>query len=266
MKISINGTITDDTAARIDPRDRGMTLSDGVFETIAVKRGKAPKLMAHLARLRQGLAALVLPLGTDDLTLANWIADTLIANELADAAVRLTVSRGVGARGIVPPESPTPTVIITAAPLPPPADPARVIIATNTRRNEHSPTSRIKSLAYLDNVLARQEATAAGADDALMLNTAGNLACGSVANLFALIDGELVTPPVSDGALPGIARADVIALARAAERTITRETLERASEVFLTNALGLRPVIAIDGKDVGDGAPGLITLMIGTRV
>lgn len=266
MKISINGSITDDSAARIDPRDRGFTLSDGVFETIAVKRGKAPKLMTHLARLRQGLAVLGLPLAVDDMTLASWVGELLIANELIDAAVRLTVSRGVGARGIVPPENPTPTVVITTAPLPPPAEPARVMIATSTRRNEHSPTARIKSLAYVDNVLARQEATAASADDALMLNTAGNIACGTVGNFFALIDGELLTPPVSDGALPGIARADVIALARAAERTITRAMVERASEAFLTNALGLRPVIAIDGKDVGDGAPGLITQLIGTRV
>ncbi len=266
MKICINGIVIEEVAARVDPRDRGFTLSDGVFETIAVKRGKAPKLMAHLGRLRQGLAVLGLPLSAPDLTIANWIGELLSANALSDAAVRLTVSRGVGARGILPPENPTPTVIITTSPLPPPAEPARVIVAQVTRRNEHSPTSRIKSLAYLDNVLARQEASAAGADDALMLNTAGTLACGSVGNVFALIDGSLLTPPVSDGALPGIARADVIALARAEERTITREMLDRASEVFLTNALGLRPVIAIDGKDVGDGAPGLITQLIGTRV
>jgi branched-chain amino acid aminotransferase len=266
MKISINGVITDGDAARIDPRDRGFTLSDGVFETIAVRNGQSARLARHFERLREGLAVLGMTLATDDVTLASWAADVLIANETVDAVVRVTVSRGVGARGIVPPDHPTPTIVITLAPLPPPAAPARVMIAITTRRNEHSPTSRIKSLGYLDNILARQEAAAGGFDDALMLNTAGNVVCGTVANLFALIDGELLTPPVSDGALPGLARADVITLARAAERTLTREMLSRASEVFLTNALGLRPVIAIDGATVGDGEPGLITQLIGTRV
>jgi branched-chain amino acid aminotransferase len=266
MKLSINGVIADAGAARIDPRDRGFTLSDGVFETIRVKRANAPKLAAHLSRLRQGLAVLKLPLAVDDMTLAGWMADLVITNLLADAVVRITVSRGVGERGIVPPEPPAPTVVITTSPPPPPPEPARVVIAAGTRRNEHSPTSRIKSLAYLDNVLARQEAIARGADDALMLNTGGAFACASVANVFALIDGELLTPPVTDGALPGIARAAVIALARASERTITREMLDRASEVFLTNVLGVRPVIEVEGAAVGDGEPGLITQMISTRV
>ena len=141
-----------------------------------------------------------------------------------------------------------------------------MIVAQTVRRNEHSPASRIKSLAYMDNVLARNEATKAGADDALMLNTAGNLACATVGNVFLLIDGGMLTPPVGDGALPGIARADVIALTKAEERTITPEMLSRAAEAFITNALGLRPIVAIDGAPVGDGAVGLITQLVATRV
>jgi branched-chain amino acid aminotransferase len=266
MKVCLNGAVTAVEDARIDPRDRGLTLSDGVFETIAVRRGKAPRLAAHLARLREGLAVLALPLAPDDATLAGWIADTLIANELLDAAVRLTVTRGVGPRGLPPPDAPQPTVIVTASPMPPPATPARVVVAESTRRNELSPIARIKSLAYLDQVLARQEATARGADDALLRNTRGDIAGATAGNVFFLIDGGLVTPPVGDGALPGIARAEVIALTRAEERTVSVAMAEHAAEAFITNALGLRPVVAIDGRPVGDGDVGLITQLVATRV
>jgi branched-chain amino acid aminotransferase len=150
--------------------------------------------------------------------------------------------------------------------LPAAPEPARVIVAAATCRNDKSPLSNIKSLNYLDNIIARNEAAAKGVDDALMVNTRGNIACGTVANVFALVDGGLITPPVADGVLPGVARADVILLTRAEERTISRDTLAKATEVFLTNALGLRPVIEIDGVPVGDGEAGLITQLVATRV
>ncbi|MEQ9448782.1 MAG: aminotransferase class IV, partial [Rhodospirillaceae bacterium] len=133
-------------------------------------------------------------------------------------------------------------------------------------RNQLSPLAGIKSTNVLDSILAREEAAAAGADDALLLNTEGNVAEASAANVFALIDGGLVTPPVSDGALPGIMRGEVIRLARGEERTITVESLERASEIFLSNALGLRPVVSINGKPVGDGEVGLITQLLAARL
>jgi branched-chain amino acid aminotransferase len=266
MIVSINGVLTNADDARVDPRDRGFTLGDGVFETIAVRRGAAPRLAAHLARLRHGLHVIGLPLAPDDQTLVDWMNDVLSAANTTDAVLRLTVSRGIGERGIATPASPTPTVVISANPLPPEPAPARVIVAASTCRNERSPLSGIKSLNYLDNILARREAEAAGADDALMLNTQGNVACGSVANVFLLVDGGLITPPVKDGALPGIARADVITLARAEERTVTPAMLTQASEAFLSNALGLRPVTHIAGTPVGDGEPGLITQLLATRI
>jgi branched-chain amino acid aminotransferase len=266
MIISVNGVLTDDGKPVIEARDRGFTLGDGVFETIAVRRGQAPRLAAHLARLRTGLEVIGLDLAHSDQTLVDWMNAVLSANATTDAALRLTVSRGVGARGIARPPSPSPTVVITAAPLPPTPTPARVAIATVTRRNAASPLSRIKSLNYLDNILARNEAEAKGCDDALMLNTAGHVACATVANIFLLVDGGLLTPPVSDGALPGIARADVIALARAEEKTVTREMLANAAEVFLSNALGIRAVTHIDGAPVGDGEAGLITQLLATRI
>jgi branched-chain amino acid aminotransferase len=265
MKISINGVLSDAAAARIDPSDRGFTLGDGVFETIAVRKNAVRHLAAHLARLRRGADVLSIPL-PDDMTLANQIGAAITANGLTEAVVRVTLTRGPGARGIAPPPQPVPTLVITASPLPPPAAPARVIIAAVTRRNEHSPLSRIKHLNYLDNILARREAERLNADDAILLNTAGRVAESTVANIFVLVDGFMLTPPVDDGALPGIIRAEAVKLARAEERGVTVEMLTRASEVFLTSALGVRPVTHIDGKPVGDGEPGLITQLLVTRL
>lgn len=266
MLISINGVLSEAAQARIDPLDRGFTLGDGVFETIAVRRNAVKHLKAHLDRLRQGAEVLGISLAGSDQDLAGIIGACISANALTDAVVRVTLTRGPGARGIVPPEKPTPTFVVTVAPLPPPAAPARVIIATCTRRNEHSPLARIKHLNYLDNILARQEATKAGADDAILLNTAGRVAESAVANIFVLVDGFMLTPPVGDGALPGIMRAEAMKLARAEERRIAVEMLMRASEVFLTSALGVRSITHIDGKTVADGEPGLITQLLATRL
>ena len=266
MIISINGTLKEADEARVDPRDRGFTLGDGVFETVAVRRSQAPRLVAHLARLRTGLDVIGLPFAHANETLLGWMNDVLNANGMTDAALRITVSRGLGERGIALPPAPQPTVVITVNPLPEVPASARVIIATVTRRNEHSPLSRIKSLNYLDNILARREAESAEADDALILNTQGNIACATAANVFVLVDGRLLTPPVTDGALRGIARGDIIALAQAEEQTVTRELLERASEVFLSSALGIRPVTHIGDVPVGDGEAGLITQLLATRI
>lgn len=256
----------DDSAAHIAPSDRGFLLGDGVFETIAVRRGQGKRLNAHMARLKHDAEAIGLTLPWPDTSLVSWIEKVAQENDLQDAAVRVTISRGAGPRGLRPPAEAHPTALITAAPMPDVAEPARVIISTVTRRNEHSPLSRIKSINYLDNILAREDAAKHDADDAILLNTAGRVAESTVANVFALIDGAIVTPPVSDGALPGVMRADVLKLAHGEERAITPEMLKAASEVFLSNALGIRAVIAIDGAAVGDGEPGLITQLLAARL
>ncbi len=249
----INGALVEDPT--ISAQDRGFTLGDGIFETIAVRAGLPLCLDRHLARLRDGAAVLGLTLAYDDRVLTAAMAAVLAGQGLGEGSVRLTVTRGPAPRGLLPPAEPHPTMLITAAPAAARVSPARLVVATVTRRNEHSPLARIKSLNALDNILARQEAAQRDADDAILLNTRGRVAETTVANLFAVIDGALVTPPVADGALPGITRHRVLAAKMAVERSLHRHDLDRASAVVLTNSLGLRAAVSLDGRPLAeDGA------------
>ena len=245
MKLWLRGALVEEAEAAVSPLDRGFTLGDGLFETVRVKGGKVLRPAAHLARLAAGARLLGLPLPALDFAAA--LAATAQANGLTEGVLRLTLTRGTGPRGVLPPATPDPTVVITAAALPPPPPPARLVIADGTRRNERSPLAQVKSLNYLDNILARQEAAGRGADDAVLLNTADRVAETSIANVFALIDGALLTPPVSEGALPGVMRAAVLA-AGAREAPLSAPDLVGADALFLTSALGIRPVREIAGR------------------
>ena len=257
MKLYLNGAIVAAEQAALSPADRGFTLGDGLFETIKARQGRPLRLDAHLARLAGGAAILRLPLPDGRAWLDHAIAAVLDANGLADSAMRLTISRGPGPRGLLPPDPCTPTIVVTAGPLPAQPGPARAVVARNVRRNASSPLSRCKALSYLDNVLARFEAEERGADDALLLNTDGRLAESTIANLFVVgDDGILSTPPLSDGALPGVRRAEVLRGMVALERGIAVAELMSAREAFLTNALSVRPLVAVDGQPIGDGQPG----------
>lgn len=251
MIIWLNNALTGSDAARIDPGDRGLTLGDGLFETMVARGGCIQRLDSHLERLRAGAAVigLVLP----DLAFSDLLAATLDANGLVDAVLRLTVTRGHSERGLLPPAATRPTVMVTAAPLPPKLPPARCIVATTTRRNEYSPLCGVKSLNYLDNILARMEAAGRGADDAVLLNTKGRVAETSVANLFIVKDGIIHTPPLAEGALPGTMRADVLNNTQSCETPLSVSDILAADEVFLTNSLGIRGVIELDGTDLGQG-------------
>ncbi len=259
MLIHLNGALVSAAEARVDPADRGLALGDGLFETIRASDGRPLRLAAHFARLRAGARVLDIPVPFSDEALAHALEETLRANAVTDGALRLTLTRGPGPRGLLPPPKPRPTLLITAAAAeassPPPL---RAVIATTTRRNEHSPLSRCKCINYLDNILARLEAAKRGAEDALLLNTAGRLAGTTIANLFLVIDGAVVTPPVADGALPGVMRGEVINAAGAEERSLKPEDLASASEAFVTNCLGIRPLVSVDGAPVGDGRPGAV--------
>jgi branched-chain amino acid aminotransferase/4-amino-4-deoxychorismate lyase len=241
----------------IEPTDRGVTLGDGLFETVLAERGELRSLDAHLDRMTAGCAVIGLPppdRREAEAAMRAALAGAGLAH--ARAAVRLTLTAGVGGRGLDRPEPLQPLLIATAAPAPKPMAPARVILSA-VRRNDRSPVSRLKSLSYLDNVLARREAHAAGADEAVMLNTDGRLACAAAANLFWLKDGRLFTPAIGCGVLPGITRARVLAAARdrkveVAEVAEGPEILASAQAVFVTNSLiGLRRVGRVGDRSVG---------------
>jgi branched-chain amino acid aminotransferase len=254
-------------AARIDPRDRGLLLGDGVFETFAAADGYVYRLAEHLERLAAGAAVLGIPVPANDIERA--VRAVLEANGLARgrAALRLTLSHGVGQRGLLAPTEPRPNLLLTAVAAP--ALPETVTAVTaSVRRNEHSPTASIKHLSFLDNVIARNEAARQGADEAIMRNTAGNVAEASAANVFTIEAGCLVTPAISEGALPGVTRQAVIDLAAeldiaAHDTVLTVERITGADEAFLTNSLiGVCPLVTLDGHTIGAATAGPMTLAL----
>ncbi|MDR3508816.1 MAG: aminotransferase class IV [Caulobacteraceae bacterium] len=234
--------------------DRGLLLGDGLFETVLAAGGRPVLFEAHLARLTRGCAVLGLP-APDPGVVADAVTQALDQAGLAKAraAVRVTWTAGSGGRGLDRPEPPAPRLIVTAAPSAPPTAPARLITA-RARRNDQSPASRLKTLSYLDNVLTRSEARAAGADEALMLNTRGHLACAAAANLFWIEGEALATPALSCGVLDGVLRGALIERALGAgivvrEVEVGPDALVSAQGLFITNSLiGLRPVSWLDGR------------------
>jgi len=260
MKVYLNNMLLSDNETRIDPVDRGLTLGDGLYETVAVRNGRPARVAAHLARLRQGAHVVGLEVPKDDRALESALNEVAQANAIGEGVLRLTLTRGPAGHGLAMPDSATPTLLIIGrAQRLAPAPLTSAIVATVTRRNENSPTSRIKTTNCLDAVLALREAVESGADDALLLNGAGKLAEATTANLFAVIDGKLVTPPVADGALAGVMRGAVIKELGAEERSIAPADLAGASEAFLTSSLRVRPLIAVDGQAIGNGEPGPVT-------
>ncbi|QUD86752.1 aminotransferase class IV [Phenylobacterium montanum] len=235
--------------------DRGLLLGDGLFETLLADRGRLVWFEAHAARLARGCAALGLP--APEAETLRSAAEAAIAEadlSLARAAVRLTWTAGSGGRGLDRPDPPQPRLLASAASAPM-ADAPLALAVAPTRRNDASPISRLKSLSYLDNVLARREARALGADEALMLNTRGEVACAAVANLFWIAEGRLFTPALDCGVLDGIARGRVLAAAAAlGVPTIeTRAGLAdpiAAEALFVSNSLmSVRPVRRLDDRN-----------------
>lgn len=258
MIVWINGELIDEEDVRISPSDRGFLLGDGLFETLLARRGRLAFLDAHVVRLSAGGNILGIPMPASTRHLAVACGMLLEANGLTAAprtALRITLTRGPGPRGLLPPENPKPTLMITASESPAPAATQSAILAT-ARRNALSPVSRLKALPYLDNLLAREEARSRGAGEALMLDTSGHLACASVANIFLWEGDRLVTPAEECGILPGITRAAVLELAErlkieVVEDMIAPQRLARTSGAFLTNSLiGLMPLSRIEGREI----------------
>jgi len=250
VKLWIDGGIRPDRQASISTQDRGLLLGDGLFETIRVAAGAAAHLARHLARLRMGAGVLGIPVPMDQAALGDALGRVIAANALSEGSLRLTLTRGSAARGVLPPEVVTPTLMITASHGGAASGGATVVTASITRRNEQSPLSRIKSLNYLDSILARREAASHGADEAILLNTHGAVAEASCANLLVLADGGLVTPRIEDGALGGVVRACLIEQGAVRERHLLPDDLREAEALFLCNSLGVRAVLRLDGRPV----------------
>jgi branched-chain amino acid aminotransferase len=241
-----NGKIRPPEAVNIAPGDRGFLLADGLFETMRGYRGRVFCLAQHWNRLKSSADFLEIPLPLSLAELTGIIDELLEKNHLLtqDASLRLTLTRGVGSRGLSPPADPIPSILLTAQPLSAASAPAVArICIVDIRRNELSPLACHKTLSYLENILARQAAVKAGADEAVLLNSRGLIAEASAANIFCVNDqGWLLTPRREDGALPGITRQVVLDLAKhlgipAAEQSLTPSDLVQAQEIFLTNSL-----------------------------
>jgi branched-chain amino acid aminotransferase len=256
--VYLNGALLPREEARVSAFDHGFLYGYGLFETMRAYSGCIFRLQEHLDRLARSAAFLGLPVDASDLKAA--CCETLRANKLGDARVRLTVSMGQGESVPDPPPHPRPTVLVVATGYRPLGGETYLkgydAILSSIRQNSQSPLSRLKSANYLNCVLARKEARAAGADEALLLNERGFLCEGSTSNIFLVTGDSLVTPDEQSGCLPGITRQAVLELARelgigVAQREISLEELRQADEAFITNSLlELMPLAGLDGRPI----------------
>jgi branched-chain amino acid aminotransferase len=271
--IYLNGQFIPRSKAKLSPFDHGFLYGYGLFETMRAYNGHIFRLDSHLTRLRRsaqslGLAHSVIASEAKQ-SLEAACMKTLEANKLKDARLRLTVSAG---EGDMTPDLSTcssPTVLVTAqnfVPLPPEKyESGFKAMLSPLRRNSQSPLSRLKSTCYMENILARTAARAAGCDEAIFLNEQGYLAEGSSTNIFLVSHGELITPCFESGVLPGITRDAVLEIARtsnikATERWVQLNELIEAQEAFVTNSiLELMPLVSVEGRTIGTGKPGKLT-------
>ena len=267
--VSINGEIVKREEATVSAFDRGFLYGDGLFETVRAYGGVPFMLDEHLARMAGSAAELGIPMPGGD-GIAAAVRQLIELNELADAYIRITISRGVHTGLLVPDEPPEPTLVIEARELHP--YPARMyesgaaVVVSPVVHDSVSPLRRHKTLNYLPSILAKREAKERGADEAILLDPAGHVAEGATCNVFCIRrhGGRLCTPPLDMNILPGITRATVIRLAHDAgikvtEARFTAAELQSADEVFLTNSLmEVMPVRSVDGQDLPQ-APGPIT-------
>lgn len=267
--VYLDGQLVPKEEAKISIFDHGLLYGDGIFEGIRSYNGRVFKLNEHLKRLYDSAKAIALniPLSLDELREATL--QTLRANNLSDAYIRLVVTRGVGDLGLDPQKCPKPSLFIITAKIK--LYPEEFyqngleIITVATRRNiPEAINPCIKSLNYLNNILAKIEASNAGALEAVMLNSDGYVTECTGENIFIVKDGHLYTPPIWVGALRGITREVVIDLAlkfniNFSEEVLTRYDLYTADEMFLTGtAAEIVPVVKVDGRTIGDGKPGKI--------
>ena len=270
MKIYIDGKYYGEKNARISVFDHGLLYGDGVFEGIRAYNGRVFKLKEHIDRLFYSAKGILLTIPLAHAEIMRAVVNTCRLNKLRDGYIRLVVTRGVGGLGLNPNRCKLPSVIIIADRIQ--LYPVELyergmdIITVPTTRNLHSALNpAIKSLNYLNNILAKIEANNGGCEEAIMLNSQGFVAECTGDNIFAVKGKQLVTPPLSAGALYGITRSTVMDLARetgleVSEPNLTRYDLFNADEVFLTGTgAEVVPVVKIDGRVIGEGQPGPVT-------
>lgn len=274
MWIYLNDRFVSDAEAVVSVFDHGFLYGDGVYETIRSYGDKIFMRDQHLARLHRSAEAIGLAIPIPSKSWPDLLHDAMIRNEVGnsqrDAYLRITISRGVGDIGLDPALCPVPTVVIMTKPLvpSPPAlyETGVTLVVAKTKRNLSSALSpHIKSTNFLNNILAKREAIAAGAFDSVLLNWENHLTECTVSNLFFVAGGRLCTPSVDCGILDGITRDIVIQLAREAniaveEGRFSADRLFQAEECFLTNtSMEIMPVSAVDRRPIGSGQPGPIT-------
>ncbi len=274
MWIYLNDRFVKDEEAVISVFDHGFLYGDGVYETIRSYGSRIFMRDQHLARLRRSADAIGLTIPIPELTWPDLLHESMARNNIGnaqqDAYLRITISRGAGDIGLDPALCPTPTVVIMAKPLHPPTpEQYRTgvsLIVAKTRRNLPSALSpQIKATNFLNNILAKREAIAAGAFDSILLNWKSHLTECTVSNLFFVQTGRLCTPALACGLLDGVTRDIVLSLAREARVPIDEghfgiEKIHKADECFLTNtSMEVMPVTMVDGNQVGNGTPGTLT-------
>jgi len=273
MKVYLNGELVDKESALISVFDHGYLYGDGVFEGIRAYNGIIFKLREHLDRLYRSAHMIMLEIPLAKVKMQEAVIATMKANNLKDAYIRVVVSRGEGDLGLDPRKCKNPNVVIITDKIvlyPQELyEKGMEIITVPTRRNiPEAINPQIKSLNYLNNILAKIEAINSGYQEAIMLNHDGLVVECTGDNIFILKENVLLTPPAYLGALKGITRDTVIELARkkgieVKEDVITRYDLYNAQECFLTGtAAEIVPVVKIDGRVIGNGKPGKITLQL----
>jgi branched-chain amino acid aminotransferase len=276
LKIYIDGQYLDEANAKISVFDHGLLYGDGIFEGIRAYNGRVFKLKEHIDRLFYSAKAILLNIPLSHAEIMRVVVDTCRQNGIRDGYIRLLVTRGVGGLGLNPNRCKKPSVIVIADKIQ--LYPAEMyergldIITVPTVRNLHSALNpAIKSLNYLNNILAKIEANNGGCEEAIMLNSEGYVSECTGDNIFIIKDGQMFTPPLSAGALYGITRGVVMELARlsglpVSEPNLTRYDLFNADECFLTGTgAELIPVVKIDGRVVGTGKPGQVTKDLVTK-
>jgi branched-chain amino acid aminotransferase len=270
IKVWIDGEYFDKENAKVSVFDHGLLYGDGVFEGIRIYGGKIFKCEEHVKRLFDSAKAiwLKIPMTAQEVTDAMY--DALKVNKLTDAYIRLIVTRGAGDLGLDPRKCPRPCVIIIATSITLFPEEFYIkgldlVTASSPRIAPESLNPRVKSLNYLNNILAKIEGIQAGVIEVLMLNHLGYVSEGSADNVFLVRDGVLYTPSTDAGILEGITRNTVMDLAREAgikvvEKNISRYEVYTADEMFLTgSAAEVIPAVKVDGRLIGDGKPGKMT-------